>query len=131
MDSGELVLVGAAADGSAAAEETTDLTISSAAGIAAFVSASPDLVPGDTAGTQDVFVKDLATGAIELVRPAGVVGDLHIRLSFGDAGFRRFLFFRRAFQIIQHGVDLGALHDGDIIGITDDEVTGLNNIAAD
>jgi len=33
----------------------------------AFHSLSPDLVPGDTNGTGDVFVRDLATGSVELV----------------------------------------------------------------
>src|SRR5437870_3038009 len=34
---------------------------------AAFASRSPSLVPGDTNGAMDVFVRELATGALERV----------------------------------------------------------------
>lgn len=45
----------------------------------AFVSAATNLVPGDTNGKQDVFLKDLRTGAISIVSRAGA------RLGNGDS----------------------------------------------
>ncbi|HET7742789.1 MAG TPA: hypothetical protein VFL67_19235, partial [Mycobacterium sp.] len=58
------------------ANETTaqnGASLSSDGNLVAFVSASPSLVPGDTNGVADVFVRDVAAGTTTLVS-AGIGG---------------------------------------------------------
>jgi Tol biopolymer transport system component len=55
-------LVSATATGAAAAGESEFAALSDDGRVVAFVSSAPDLVPGDTNGVADVFVRDLRTG---------------------------------------------------------------------
>jgi Tol biopolymer transport system component len=72
------------ATGGQANDHSSDAVFSPDGGKVLFSSSASDLVPGDTNGRQDVFVKDLATGAVTVVSvsAAGVQGN---DLSFGFA----------------------------------------------
>jgi Tol biopolymer transport system component len=58
------VRVSTAADGAQADGASGDVSLSANGRYAAFGSAATNLVPGDTNGVADIFVKDLRTGAI-------------------------------------------------------------------
>lgn len=60
-------LVSSKADGSHANSDSTHSALSRTGRYVAFTSAADNLVPGDTAGAWDIFVKDRVTGAIERV----------------------------------------------------------------
>lgn len=65
-----VVRADAAADGSAPSSPPRDLEAPAISGdgrLVAFCSGAADLVPGDTNGVGDVLVKDLQTGAVELI----------------------------------------------------------------
>ncbi|MBK8175344.1 MAG: PD40 domain-containing protein [Rhodospirillales bacterium] len=64
LQTGEVTLVSAAADGTLGNSFSTDASISADGRYVAFSSNASNLVAGDTNGTYDVFVKDLATGNI-------------------------------------------------------------------
>ncbi|MFD7473985.1 TolB family protein [Streptomyces sp. NPDC059837] len=64
------VRVSTAADGTQANGVSSAASLSGDGRRVAFVSAATNLVPGDTNGLADVFVKDLRTGAIERVSVA-------------------------------------------------------------
>ncbi|MEV4341938.1 hypothetical protein [Streptomyces sp. NPDC049590] len=59
------VVVSTAADGTPADGESRDAVVSGNGRFVAFVSDAGNLVPGDTNGLADVFVKDLRTGAVD------------------------------------------------------------------
>jgi Tol biopolymer transport system component len=64
------VRVSTAADGTQANGVSSAASLSGDGRRVAFVSAATNLVPGDTNGLADVFVKDLRTGAVERVSVA-------------------------------------------------------------
>lgn len=70
-DSGELVLVSASAAGAPASGSASGQarypSVSADGRFVAFSSDASNLVGGDLAGTEDIFVKDVLTGAIEAV----------------------------------------------------------------
>jgi hypothetical protein len=74
---GTLVRASTSATGAQASGESLDASISADGRYVAFESSAEDLVPGDDNGRTDVFVKDLQTGATELVSlsSGGVQGD--------------------------------------------------------
>lgn len=74
---GSLVRASVSATGAQASGTSLDASISGDGRYVAFESDAPDLVPGDTNGASDVFIKDLLTGAIELVSrdSAGLQGN--------------------------------------------------------
>ncbi|MCA6093763.1 hypothetical protein LE181_16540 [Streptomyces sp. SCA3-4] len=63
--------LGVAADGRPGNGPSSDVSVSSNGRFAVFVSHASNLVPGDTNGTADVFVRDLRRGTIERVSVAG------------------------------------------------------------
>lgn len=63
----QTVRLSTAADGTQADGASKGVSLSADGRYAAFVSSATNLVPGDTNGVSDVFVKDLRTGAIRLV----------------------------------------------------------------
>ncbi|MFG1211195.1 VCBS domain-containing protein [Xanthobacter flavus] len=73
LSTGAVTLVSANASGTAGNQDTpsifsvADVAISPDGHKVAFVSSASNLIPGDTNGTDDVFVKDLVTGAITRV----------------------------------------------------------------
>ncbi|MEV0736458.1 hypothetical protein AB0I51_10885 [Streptomyces sp. NPDC050549] len=64
------VRLSTAADGTQADGASQGVSLSADGRYAAFGSAATNLVPGDTNGVADIFVKDLRTGAIRLVTDA-------------------------------------------------------------
>lgn len=70
LATGALTLVSAAADGTPANAESTFAALSSDGTKVLFATAASTLVPGDTNGGPDLFVKDLATGAVTMVTSA-------------------------------------------------------------
>lgn len=64
------VRVSTAADGTQAAGVSSAASLSGDGRRVAFVSTATNLVPGDTNGLADVFVKDLRTGAVDRVSVA-------------------------------------------------------------
>lgn len=72
---GAFRLASAKADGSGAALGSEQASISGDGRYVAFTSYADDLVPGDNNGTRDVFVKDLATGAIARVSQNGAAAN--------------------------------------------------------
>lgn len=70
LATGTLTLVSAAADGTPANAESTFKALSSDGTKVLFATAASNLVPGDTNGGQDLFVKDLATGKVTMVTSA-------------------------------------------------------------
>jgi Tol biopolymer transport system component len=86
------VRVSAPADGSSPSGPSQGASLSADGHRVAFVSSADNLVPGDTNGVADVFVKDLRTGALERVSVAanGTQGDGPagtVSLSGGRAAF--------------------------------------------
>jgi len=69
LDTGELELISTSADGTKGDANTFSPSLSADGSIVAFRSHSSNLVPGFSGGFGQIFVKDLATGAI---RPASV-----------------------------------------------------------
>jgi Ca2+-binding RTX toxin-like protein len=67
---GAIALVSTAADGTQGNEHSAFPALSADGRFVAFVSPASNLVTGDTNGTLDIFVKDLATGAITRVSTA-------------------------------------------------------------
>ncbi|RPF36512.1 PD40 domain-containing protein [Streptomyces sp. TLI_185] len=61
------VRVSTAADGTQADGPSDSVSLSANGRYAAFTSAADNLVPGDTNGVADIFLKDLRTGAVERV----------------------------------------------------------------
>lgn len=66
MVTGQVALVSQTAGGVSANGFSTSPALSADGGIVAFESRADDLVPGDTNGQPDIFVKDLSTGAVTL-----------------------------------------------------------------
>ena len=68
LRTGRTIRVSVAADGGQAAQGAIDPDVSADGRQVVFTSSSPDLVPGDsTRNGPDVFLKDLRTGAVEIV----------------------------------------------------------------
>src|SRR4051812_24610233 len=67
LASGRTMRVSTAANGTQANDVSTGVSLSADGSKAVFSSRATNLVPGDTNGTFDVFLKDLRTGAISLV----------------------------------------------------------------
>ncbi len=67
LRTGKVVMASTDADGVQGHGESTDPSISADGRKVAFTSTAADLVPGDTNGKPDVFVKDLRTGEITRV----------------------------------------------------------------
>ena len=72
---GRLRRLSQAADGGQASGHSTHPSISADGRFVSFTSDAPDLVPGDDNGAPDVFVVELATGAVERVNVEGRAGD--------------------------------------------------------
>ena len=74
---GSVTLVSAAADGAPADSSSFDPVFSPDGGSVLFSSSGSNLVAGDTNGAEDVFVKNLTSGAVTLVSSTedGVIGD--------------------------------------------------------
>ena len=70
LQTGAISRVSTAADGSEADSRSYDPVLSADGRYVAFNSYASNLVPGDTNGTHDVFIKDLQTGAINRVSTA-------------------------------------------------------------
>ncbi|MGH8974461.1 MAG: TolB family protein, partial [Acidimicrobiia bacterium] len=68
--SGRTTRINVAADGSEATAPSQDVAISADGNVVAFVSASANLVPGDTNGQKDVFVRDRQAGTISRISQA-------------------------------------------------------------
>jgi Tol biopolymer transport system component len=87
-------LVSAAADGTGGDSDSGTCRISANGRYVAFGSWSANLVPGDTNGIDDVFVKDLRTGAIERVDVAsdGTQTDVPT-IAFSISGNGRYVAF--------------------------------------
>jgi Tol biopolymer transport system component len=109
---------------------SADVSISDDGRYVAFVSAASDLVPGDTNGVQDVFVRDLVSGTTTLVSADATGGpangsSLSPRIS-GDGRFVAFESFAR---------DLGGGEDGVFADVfvrdLDTATTTLVSAAAD
>ena len=67
VESGQTRLVSAASNGAAGRGESDTPSVDAAGDRVAFQSDAPNFVAGDSNSTDDVFVRDLATGAITLV----------------------------------------------------------------
>ncbi len=67
LTTGEVTLVSQGADGTRPNRLSGGTALSADGGKVVFVTAADNLVPGDTNDTDDVFVKDVATGALTLV----------------------------------------------------------------
>ncbi len=82
-----LTLVSSNADGRGVALSSGEASVSDDGRWVVFTSYSDALVPGDTNGTRDIFVKDLKTGEIALVSKAGAVAgngpSSHAQISSG------------------------------------------------
>ena len=61
---GQITLVSAGASGTQGTGDATDPSISDDGRYVTFLSDAPDLLPGDTSGQNDVYVKDLVTGTL-------------------------------------------------------------------
>jgi Tol biopolymer transport system component len=74
-------LVSSKADGSSVQVSSGNASVSGDGRFVVFSSGSDELVPGDTNGYDDIFVKDLYTGQIALVSrtPSGALGNQHSR----------------------------------------------------
>lgn len=74
---GDLTLAAKTADGTPAAEGSASPSVSDDGRYVSFGSKSGDLVPGDTNGTSDIFLRDLQTGVTTLVSaaPDGTAGN--------------------------------------------------------
>src|SRR4051794_11964428 len=83
---GTTALASRAADGTAASGESGSPSISADGNRVAFSSDATNLVPGDTNGFTDVFVKNMTTGAVTLVsRANGAAGAPGTNISFSPA----------------------------------------------
>ncbi|WP_354147707.1 HYR domain-containing protein [Arthrobacter sp. 754] len=71
LDTGGIERVSVAGDGAQATSNSFQPTISADGRYVAFYSDAGNLVPGDTNGTQDVFVRDRVAGSTERVSVAG------------------------------------------------------------
>ena len=67
LQTGAITRVSTGANGDEGNSQSYEPSISADGRYVAFVSDASDLVPGDTNGTTDVFVRDLQTGAIARV----------------------------------------------------------------
>ena len=78
LNGGTFTLVSSRANGTCVGVGSTDASVSGDGRFVAFTGYSDTLVPGDTNGVADVFVKDLLTGAIVLASKAadGTAGNL-------------------------------------------------------
>jgi Ca2+-binding RTX toxin-like protein len=78
LQTGAVTLVSANSSGDEGNATSDSASISADGRYVAFASGASNLVPGDTNGDSDVFVKDLQTGAVTLVSrdPAGNQGNL-------------------------------------------------------
>ena len=87
MSSHTVQFVSSKADGSGVSLGSEDASVSGDGRFVVFTSYSDALVPGDTNGTRDIFVKDLYTGAIALVSKsvaaAGNGPSSHAQISLG------------------------------------------------
>lgn len=94
LATGAITLASTAADGTPANAHSIDPTLSADGRIVAFRSPASNLVPGDTNGTDDVFVKDLTTGAVTLASTAadGAQGNYSYNPSLSADG--RFVAFQ-------------------------------------
>lgn len=70
LETGEVRLVSSAAEGTQGNDSSFDPAVSPDGSRVAFESDATNLVPGDTNGKTDIFVKTLATGAIERITTA-------------------------------------------------------------
>jgi Ca2+-binding RTX toxin-like protein len=77
LKTGAIIRASAAADGTQANRETNDVSLSPDGGKAVLTSLATNLTPGDTNRVFDVFIKDLKTGAMDLVSASakGVPGN--------------------------------------------------------
>lgn len=64
LQTGAIVRASTAADGTQASADGYDVSLSTDGRYVAFSSGASNLVPGDTNNSRDIFVKDLATGAV-------------------------------------------------------------------
>ena len=115
---GALALVSANAQGTPAAGSASgqarDASISGDGRFIAFRSDANNLVPGDAGGIEDIFVKDMETGAIEAVSRdlngaftnAGVVGQTSHSISADG----RFVLFQSSAGNLVAGVGGGSIH---------------------
>jgi Tol biopolymer transport system component len=77
LQTGAVTRVSTDENGSQGNKRRYDPSISGDGRYVAFVSAAFNLVPGDANGTDDVFVRDLQTGAINRVSTIGDQGNSH------------------------------------------------------
>lgn len=77
LQNGKSVIASVRADGGKADDESSEPSLSADGSRVAFTSFATNLVPGDSNGAGDVFVKDLTTGAVTLasIKPKGRPGD--------------------------------------------------------
>jgi Tol biopolymer transport system component len=87
LDSGELTLVSRSQDGTVANGHSFAASLSADGRFVAFNSAASNLIPSDTNGTGDVFVKDRLTGQVLLVSADadGTQGNSHSQITSASA----------------------------------------------
>jgi Tol biopolymer transport system component len=102
LRSGKAVVASVRADGGGANDESSEPSLSADGSRVAFTSFASNLVPGDTNGAGDVFVKDLATGAVTLasIRPKGPPGDFTSELPSLSADGTRVAFMSFASNLV-------------------------------
>jgi Tol biopolymer transport system component len=87
LASGAIARVSVAADGTEANDSSSDATFSPDGTRITFVSSASNLVPDDTNGVADVFVKDLLSGTVTLVSAAADGSEANGSSLFGDPVF--------------------------------------------
>lgn len=104
LESGTSVRVSTRSDGGEAHGLSADVSVADGGRFVAFYSLAPDLVPGDTNGQGDVFVKDVASGAIERVSVSdgGVQGNWNSYYPRLSSNGRWVVFFSQADTLVPH-----------------------------
>jgi Tol biopolymer transport system component len=102
LRTGAAVVASLRADGGKADDESSEPSLSADGSRVAFTSFATNLVPGDGNGAGDVFVKDLATGAVILasIRPKGRPGDFTSELPALSADGTRVAFMSFASNLV-------------------------------
>jgi hypothetical protein len=116
-DSGALVLVSASAAGvpasGSASGQARYPSVSADGRFVAFSSDASNLVAGDLAGTEDIFVKDLQTGAIEAVsrdaNGAFTASGVTFQTSHSISADGRFVLFQSSAANIVPGIGSGTI----------------------
>ncbi|MEZ5186055.1 MAG: hypothetical protein R2720_09945 [Candidatus Nanopelagicales bacterium] len=110
LDSGVIDRINTDSNGNEAAFLESDWPVWSPDGTRiAFLSRAANLVPGDTNGLQDVFVKDLATGAIQRINTDkdGRVGNMDVETLAWSPSGERIAFSSAAWNLLPGDTNRG------------------------